>query len=320
MTAGGRPDRLVGPDDGAPDPRLAAALAAYDGTPATRTLVLAALAGARVFLALSARPLGAAPAGPAGSPREVGAQLSLVTVVAADGRRALPAFADGRAVQRWRSEARPVALDGPAACRSALDDGAVALLLEPAAARLVLAGDELRELAAGRVPVAGRGLSTRVGPATLVGVPVVDVPLVDVPVVDAPLVDTPLVEAPLADAARVPGAPVPDALVPDALVPDPLVRALAAALAGEPVCAARLLTGPEGPVLGVVPSDPLSPAQLVALAARVREHLGGALPAGGLDLAVVPSTGPGTAIDVAAGGPGRGDARGLRRRLHGWLC
>ena len=79
-------------------------------------------------------------------------------------------------------------------------------------------------------------------------------------------------------------------------VPSGLATALRAALAVEPLRAARLLEGPDGPVLGVCPRTPQSPAALAALAQRVMTSLGDALPAGGLDLTVVPRRGPG--VDV----------------------
>jgi len=253
-------------DDGAPDPRLARALAADDGTAAGRGEVLAALAGARVFLALSAEALGTQESAAPGLRQESSARMSLLSLVSAQGARALPAFLDGHEVQRWRRDARPVPVAGPLACRTVLEDGAQALLLEPGGAAVAVRGDALRELAAGRVPVPGAPLSSRQVEA--------------------------LLEA---------GPPAPAALL----------RALSAALAPEPVAAARLLAGPDGPVLGVVPATGLSPAALAALAGRVRDRLGPALPAAGLDLAVVPGAGPGEAVPLAAT-QGR---RGWRARL-----
>lgn len=250
-------------DDGQPDARLAAALRTYDGSAAARGEVLAALAGARVFLVLAARALGTeAAAGGHGVPgrrQEAGAQMQLLSVVAVDGRRALPAFADGHAVQLWRPEARPVPVDGPTACRSVLQDGADALLLDPVGARVAVHGPELPELAAGRVPVSGTPLSTRLSD----GLPDVG-----------------------GDGS------------PDAGPPAELVRALGQALRDEPVRAARVLDGPDGPVLGVVPRTALGPAGLVALAERVRSRLGPALPPAGMDLAVVPAQGPGTPVEL----------------------
>lgn len=88
--------------------------------------------------------------------------------------------------------------------------------------------------------------------------------------------------------------------------PKELLRALASALSGEPVATARLLDGPDGPVLGVVPTRPLAAVELADLARRLVVRLGPALPPEGLDLAVVPPEGPGATV------PGRVTRR-LRR-------
>lgn len=245
---------MTGGDDGRPDLRLAVALRAWATTPSptARAEVLAALSGARVFLALAARATGTEVSATTGLAHERGAQMALLSVVSASGARALPAFSDGHAVQRWRTEARPVPLPGPQACATALDDDA-ALLLDPPGA-FAVTRDELAALAAGRVPVPGTRLSTRRTTTALTA----------------------------------PGSPA-----------DPrLVAALAAALAPEAVTAARLLQGPDGPVLGVVPADGPDAAALAALAARVAERLGPRLPDGGLDLAVVPPEGPGQAVPL----------------------
>lgn len=75
--------------------------------------------------------------------------------------------------------------------------------------------------------------------------------------------------------------------------PDLLAR-LARALQGEPVHAARLLEGPDGPVLGVVPRTPLGATGLAALAARVLPRVGVA----DLALAAVPPDGPGLPVRI----------------------
>ncbi len=306
---------MPGVDDGQPDARLMAALAADDGSPAGRSEVWAALATARVFLPLAARRHGSA-----GS----AADMALVLIGSTSGARALPAFADGHAVQRWRAEARPVPVTGPEACRTALDDGAQALLLDPTGAALAITGSELSEIAAGRVPVAGTGLSSRrvqggsvsgPGPGTYGG-------------------DTPSVDA------------LSPALAP---LPDRLLTALGRALGAESeVVSARLLAGPHGPVVGLVLSAPRSdrsgsdgagsgragsdgagsdragadPAWLARLAERVRARLGSELPPAGLDLAVVRAEGPGQPISLfrepSTSLPGRprtsSDRRWRRRR------
>ncbi|HWG94073.1 MAG TPA: SseB family protein [Mycobacteriales bacterium] len=231
--SGARP--LGTSDDGRPDPRLVAALAAWRAapSPAARAEVLAALVDARVFLALAARA-GETEVGEHGLLQERSAEMALLSVVGTAGARALPAFPDGTDVPRWREEARPVPVRGPLACATALDDGADALLLDPGGADLVVGADELASLADGRVPVPGTSVSTRRTAAAL----------------------------------QAPAGP------PDRA----LLDAVAAALHGEPVEAARLLEGPSGPVLGVVPARGLAPADLAALADRVARRLGPVLP------------------------------------------
>lgn len=149
-------------DDGRPDARLVAALADDDGSPAARSEVWAALVTARVFVPLATQRTAATFSE---------SDMALVMLGSASGARALPAFTDGHEVQRWRAEARPVPVPGPQACRMALDDGAQALVLDLAGPALVVRDADLVELAAGRVPVAGTGLSTRLARDALGGGP-----------------------------------------------------------------------------------------------------------------------------------------------------
>lgn len=240
-------------DTGAADPRLACALAAWAGAPscAASAEVHAAFAGARVFAAIAAtstaRQLGSRPGPRTGS----SADLALLTLLGSSGGRALPVFLDAGAAVDLRAGARPLPLSGPDACTAALQDGAVAVLLDPSGAAFAVTGSPLADLAAGRVPIAGTTLSSRR----------------------------------TADGLTHPGASDPA-----------LVRALADALRGEPIRAARLLAGPDGPVLGLVPEQALDAAALTALAARVLPRVSAVLPPGGLDLAVVAATGPGLPV------------------------
>lgn len=100
----------------------------------------------------------------------------------------------------------------------------------------------------------------------------------------------------------IPGVPLAvrrtdDPLTTPATAPDrALIAALRSALAGEPITAARLLDGPAGLVLGIAPRRALTPGELAALAGRISRRLGSALPPQGLDLAVVPHSGPGVPI------------------------
>ncbi len=95
-------------------------------------------------------------------------------------------------------------------------------------------------------------------------------------------------------------------------VSEALVHALQGALAEEGLRSARLLEGPDGPVLGVCARVPLGPAALAALAHRLVPRLGAALPADGLDLAEVPLDGPGLELLRHAGKAP--DRRWRRRR------
>lgn len=237
-------------DTGLADPALAAALAGWtaDRTPAARARVLAALAVARVFVAVQARATAEHVDAGTGLRAESTAQMALLTLAGSSGP-GLPVFLDVPSVTGFAEGARPVRLQAPQACEAALDNGASAVVVDPGGAALVLTGAELAELAAGRVPVPGaQALSART---------------------------------------------TTQALTEPAQVDPALVHALAQALQGEPLRAARLLGGPDGLVLGVVPQRRLDPAALAALAARLAPRL--PVP---LDLAVVPPDGPGAPVPV----------------------
>lgn len=247
-------------DDGRPDPRLEAAL-----TAGSHAQVLAALAGARVFAGISATST-SEEVTEHGLRAESSAEMA-VLLVEVDGRRALPVFSSVPALRRWRIEARPVPLLGPQACQAALDEGAVALLVDEA---VTVTLPELTSLAEGWVPIGGTALASRHA-------------------------DTPL---------HAPAEPVPE----------DLLAALGRALAGEDLRDARLVQGPDGLVLGVVPRRPLDPAGLAALAHRVMTRLADALPAEGLDLAQVSRRGPGTPVPVERRGGRLAAVLGRRRR------
>ena len=243
-------------DDGLADPLVAAALAgwAVDRTPASRAQALVALSRARVFAAITARSTAEHVDPGTGLRAESTAEMALVTLAGSTGR-AVPVFLDVPSLLSYAEAVRPVRLSVAEACTAALEDGAVAVLVDPPGAALVLSRTEVTELAAGRVPVPGAGLSARQTSQELT---------------------TPQ-------------------------DPDPrLVDALSQALRGEPVAAARLLSGPDGPVLGVVPRSALDPADLAALAVRLAPRLPQPM-----DLAVVPASGPGVPVPLRR--------RGLRR-------
>jgi hypothetical protein len=79
------------------------------------------------------------------------AEMSVVMLQAADGRRALLAFTGLDALQAWQGDARPVAVTLDKAAQTAQAEGVAALLVDFAGPHpLVLEGEVLASLAAGR--------------------------------------------------------------------------------------------------------------------------------------------------------------------------
>jgi hypothetical protein len=120
------------PDDtGAADPRLVTALAAYAEDATSEGQVLDALASARLLVPVVAE-LGESEVGPDGLVRDKSADMATVLMQGVDGRTALLAFSSLETMRRWDPRARPVPVDAAVAAQAALQDGAVALLLDVA--------------------------------------------------------------------------------------------------------------------------------------------------------------------------------------------
>ena len=134
-------------DEGGADSDLARAVQEYDGSPASRARVLAALAGARVFVAITATSTAEHVEDATGLRAESSAEMALVSLVASDGARAIPAFLDVAGPAGWRADFRPVPVLGRELARAALDDGAAAVLVDPAAAAVVVRQPELVAMA-----------------------------------------------------------------------------------------------------------------------------------------------------------------------------
>ena len=74
--------------------------------------------------------------------------MSVVSMVAADGRRGLLAFTGLDAMHRWNPHARPVPVSGPEVAQAALDDGCEAVVIDVAGpSSAVVAEPDLVELA-----------------------------------------------------------------------------------------------------------------------------------------------------------------------------
>ncbi|MFI1306113.1 SseB family protein [Streptomyces sioyaensis] len=144
------PDSGFADDDGSADPALTAALAAYERDRGAEPELLAALAGARVLVPVVA-VLGEAETGPDGLRREKSSDMAVPTLQAPGGRRALPAFTSMETLQRWRADARPVAVPLRQALLAASHEQADTVVVDLAGpVTYQLTGPALRALAEGR--------------------------------------------------------------------------------------------------------------------------------------------------------------------------
>lgn len=144
------PDPGFAGDDGSVPAAVAAALAAYGDDPAgARVPALAAVQDARVLVPVVA-VLGEMEHGDDGLAREKSSDMAAVLMTGADGRTALLAFTGQEPLQRWDPDARPVPVSARTAARSAVQEGAAALVLDIAGpVPLAVEGGELEHLAAG---------------------------------------------------------------------------------------------------------------------------------------------------------------------------
>jgi hypothetical protein len=153
------PDPGFAGDDGAVDPAVAAALAAYDGAgtdePSAHLEAIAAIQDSRLLVPVVAMLDEVEPTGSEGLPREKSSDMAAVLMTGRDGRTALLAFTGTATLDRWAQsyaggEARPVPVPARQAAAAALQDQATALLVDVAGPVLFVIEDEnLRSLAAG---------------------------------------------------------------------------------------------------------------------------------------------------------------------------
>jgi hypothetical protein len=137
-------------DDGSAAPEVTAALAAYDAdSDAGHQPALAVLQDSRVLVPVVA-VLGEVEHDEHGLARDKTSDMAAVLMTGRDGRTALLGFTSTSTMHAWNPQARPVAVTARDAARSALQDGADALLLDVAGpAMFVVEGEDLRDLAAG---------------------------------------------------------------------------------------------------------------------------------------------------------------------------
>lgn len=122
---------------------------AQDGTTTTYLAAVAALGGARLLVPVVAEVTRTA-SGSRGLQVDKEADMAVVGLQTPDGRRAAVAFTGLDALTSWHPTARPVPVTIDKAAAAALDDHAVALIIDPAGpASLALETDLLTSLAAG---------------------------------------------------------------------------------------------------------------------------------------------------------------------------
>lgn len=117
-------------DDGSADPALLAALTAFRAGTGTQQAVVDAYRSARLLIPLVAEK-GDHGIGPHGLPVDKTQELSIVTVAAPDGRRALPVFTSVETMSRWDDAARPVPADGVRTALSAAADDTDLIVIDP---------------------------------------------------------------------------------------------------------------------------------------------------------------------------------------------
>lgn len=119
-------------DDGTADAGYLAAVAGLRAGTGSESSVVASLATARVFIPIVAQ-LAEEEESAHGLQADKQADMAMVTLKAADGRTAMPAFTSAAALSAWHPEARPVAVYAARAALSAVAEGAELLVLDPGA-------------------------------------------------------------------------------------------------------------------------------------------------------------------------------------------
>jgi hypothetical protein len=148
---GGRPipDPGFAGDDGTADPGMAAALASYAVDPGLHLDTVLVLQASRVLVPVVA-VLGASEHDDAGLAHDKTSDMATALLTGRDGRRALLAFTSLDSLRSWREDARPVPVPVPLAARSAVQEGADALVVDVAGpVTLAVEGDLLAGLARG---------------------------------------------------------------------------------------------------------------------------------------------------------------------------
>ena len=137
-------------DDGAADPCVTAALAAYHAGQGSERDALVALSAARLLV-----PVIAVLADGSAVEGDKNSEMVLPTLIGRDGRPAVLAFTGLDPLARWRPDARPVPAEADRVWRAAATDGCAVVIDVAGPVPLAVEGTRLAALAAGQpVPAA----------------------------------------------------------------------------------------------------------------------------------------------------------------------
>ena len=125
------PDPGFAGDDGSAPADLTAALAAYAVDPGRSLEVFSALQRSRLLVPVVA-VLGETEVDEAGLAHDKTSDMATALLTGRDGRQALLAFTGLDTLAAWRPDARPVPVAAPLAARSAVQEGAAALVVDVA--------------------------------------------------------------------------------------------------------------------------------------------------------------------------------------------
>ena len=137
-------------DDGAADTAVLTALTAYAAGRGSEHAALTALAQSRLLVPVVAVPVAGEQAGGDSQGGEKSTEMALPTMVAADGSRAILAFTCLDALQRWRSDARPVPVPAASAWLAGTQEADAVVIDVAGPVTLAVDGARLAALAAGR--------------------------------------------------------------------------------------------------------------------------------------------------------------------------
>lgn len=112
--------------------RTPSAGAGLDDLASAHSDALLALSRVRLLVPLLAEA-GETGLTPDGRTVEKSQELSIVTVAAPDGRRAMPVFSSVEAMRVWNPDARPIPVPGPQAALAAAQEGTALIIVDPGA-------------------------------------------------------------------------------------------------------------------------------------------------------------------------------------------